>query len=80
MKHSDFRIGQDFWCDAHHWRCTDIGTRTMPFVLIVLTWQEFQMVAFKVWDMMPLQKRVGLPGPLMPFRSTSLLRRLLAIA
>ena len=57
MKHSDFRIGQDFWCDAHHWRCTDIGTRTMPFVLIVLTWQEFQMVAFKVWDMMPLQKR-----------------------
>jgi hypothetical protein len=29
MKHNDFRIGEDFWCNAVRWRCTDIGTRTI---------------------------------------------------
>jgi hypothetical protein len=29
MKTSDFTIGQEFWTDGGHWRCTDIGTRTI---------------------------------------------------
>jgi len=29
MRHSDFRIGEVFWCSGRQWRCTDIGTRTV---------------------------------------------------
>jgi hypothetical protein len=29
MKHSDFTIGSEFWCDGKQWRCTDVGTRTI---------------------------------------------------
>lgn len=29
MRHSDFRIGDMFWCSGRQWRCTDIGTRTV---------------------------------------------------
>lgn len=29
MQHSDFKIGQEFWCSGRQWRCTDIGTRTI---------------------------------------------------
>jgi hypothetical protein len=29
MKHTDFRIGEEFWCGGRQWRCTDIGTRTI---------------------------------------------------
>lgn len=29
MNHEEFRIGQEFWCGGHRWRCTDIGTRVI---------------------------------------------------
>jgi hypothetical protein len=29
MKHSEFVIGEAFWCSERQWRCTDIGTRTI---------------------------------------------------
>jgi hypothetical protein len=29
MQHDEFRIGGTFWCGGWHWRCTDIGTRTI---------------------------------------------------
>ena len=32
MHPSDFQIGSDFWSDGGHWRCTDIGTRTIAAI------------------------------------------------
>ena len=32
MKHSDFRIGCEFVTAAGHWRCTDVGTRTIAAI------------------------------------------------
>ena len=32
MKHSDFKIGQEFHCAERKWRCTDIGTRVIVAV------------------------------------------------
>jgi len=32
MKHSDFRIGLEFWCGEKRWRCTDVGTRTIAAI------------------------------------------------
>ena len=29
MKHSDFKIGLEFWMGETKWRVTDIGTRTI---------------------------------------------------
>ena len=29
MKHSDFKIGLEFYCSGGVFRCTDIGTRTI---------------------------------------------------
>jgi len=29
MKHSEFKIGLEFWMSGSKWRCTDIGTRTI---------------------------------------------------
>lgn len=29
MRHSDFRIGIDFWCGGTRWRCTDVGSRVV---------------------------------------------------
>lgn len=29
MRHSEFKIGEIFWCGGRQWRCTDIGTRTI---------------------------------------------------
>ncbi len=29
MKLGDFAIGQEFWCGAKRWRCTDIGFRVI---------------------------------------------------
>lgn len=34
MQHSDFIIGGKFWCGGWHWRCTDIGTRTIVAIRI----------------------------------------------
>lgn len=34
MQHSDFRIGETFWCGGRQWRCTDIGTRTVIAIRI----------------------------------------------
>jgi hypothetical protein len=32
MEHSDFVIGDTFWCDGQAWRCTDIGTRVITAI------------------------------------------------
>ncbi len=29
MRHSDFRIGTEFFTATGRWRCTDVGTRTV---------------------------------------------------
>lgn len=29
MTREEFRIGESFWCGDRHWRCTDIGNRTV---------------------------------------------------
>jgi hypothetical protein len=34
MQHDEFRIGGTFWCGGRHWRCTDIGTRTIVAIRI----------------------------------------------
>jgi hypothetical protein len=34
MKHSEFVIGENFWCGKKEWRCTDIGTRTVAAILL----------------------------------------------
>ncbi len=34
MKHSDFVMGETFWCGDRQWRCTDIGTRTIAAIRI----------------------------------------------
>lgn len=34
MVHNDFRIGLEFYSGAHHWRCTDIGTRVIVAVCL----------------------------------------------
>ncbi len=36
MQLSDFTIGGTFWCGGRHWRCTDIGTRTVVAIRIDL--------------------------------------------
>ncbi len=32
MKHSEFRIGLEFWCGGKRWRCTDVGTRVVTVI------------------------------------------------
>src|SRR5450432_2007863 len=32
MKHSEFRIGLEFWCGGKRWRCTDVGTRIVAVI------------------------------------------------
>jgi len=34
MKHSEFRVGQCFWCGGKLWRCTDIGSRVVTAIHI----------------------------------------------
>lgn len=34
MNHSDFAIGETFWCGGRQWRCTDIGTRVIVAIRI----------------------------------------------
>jgi len=34
MKVSDFRIGLEFYMGGGHWRCTDVGTRTIIAICI----------------------------------------------
>ena len=34
MQHSEFRIGETFWCSGRQWRSTDIGTRTVIAIRI----------------------------------------------
>lgn len=34
MLHNEFRIGEDFWCNARRWRCTDTGTRTIAAICL----------------------------------------------
>ena len=29
MKHTQFSIGEVFWCGDKRWRCTDIGSRVI---------------------------------------------------
>jgi len=34
MRHSDFKIGGEFYTEGGRWRCTDIGTRTIVAIFI----------------------------------------------
>jgi len=34
MNHSDFSMGQEFYCGGGKWRCTDIGKRTIAAIRI----------------------------------------------
>ena len=36
MKHSEFRIGLEFWCGGKRWRCTDVGTRVVTAISLEL--------------------------------------------
>lgn len=29
LERDDFFIGREFWTETGHWRCTDVGTRTI---------------------------------------------------
>jgi hypothetical protein len=40
MKHSDFRIGVDFWCGGTRWRCTDLGSR----VIVAISLEPHEIV------------------------------------
>lgn len=34
MQHSDFKIGEEFFCGDRRWRCTDVGTRTIVAIAL----------------------------------------------
>jgi len=34
MEHSEFRIGEVFFCGGKRWRCTDIGTRIVSAICL----------------------------------------------
>lgn len=34
MNHSEFMIGQTFWCSGRQWRCTDIGSHVIVAIRI----------------------------------------------
>lgn len=34
MEHSEFRLGQEFWCGDRLWRCTDVGQRVVVAICI----------------------------------------------
>jgi hypothetical protein len=34
MNHSEFQIGETFWCGGHEWCCTDLGKRTVIAIRI----------------------------------------------
>ena len=34
MKFNEFAIGQEFWCGAKRWRCTDVGTRVIVAICL----------------------------------------------
>jgi hypothetical protein len=34
MTHSEFQIGQEFWCGGKRWRCTDIGSRVVVAICL----------------------------------------------
>jgi hypothetical protein len=36
MEYRDFKIGLEFYCGDHHWKCTDIGTRVIVAIQIDL--------------------------------------------
>ena len=42
MKHSDFRIGGEFWCGGKRWRCTDIGSR----VIVAISLEPHEVVHY----------------------------------
>jgi hypothetical protein len=42
MRHSDFRIGVEFWCGGNRWRCTDIGSR----VIVAISLESHEVVDY----------------------------------
>ena len=34
MRHEEFRLGMEFWCEGRRWRCTDVGTRVVVGVCL----------------------------------------------
>lgn len=61
MTHSEFRIGEDFWCGDRRWRCTDVGTRVI--VAICLESHEIVEMNVKKDDARPLQRRIVSDDP-----------------
>src|SRR5687768_17306027 len=42
MRHSDFRIGVEFWCAEKRWRCTDVGSR----VIVAISLEAHEVVDY----------------------------------
>jgi hypothetical protein len=40
VKHSEFRVGLEFWCGDKRWRCTDLGTR----VIVAISLEPHEVV------------------------------------
>lgn len=45
MRHEEFRVGMEFWCGGHRWRCTDVGTRVV--IAMCLEPHEVVTVTYK---------------------------------
>lgn len=61
MTHSEFRIGEHFWCGDRRWRCTDIGTRVI--VAICLEPHEIVEMDVNKDGAQPVQRRVVSDDP-----------------
>lgn len=46
MKHSEFRVGLEFWCGDKRWRCTDLGTR----VIVAISLEPHEVVELTTSD------------------------------
>jgi hypothetical protein len=42
MKHSEFRIGVEFWCGGKRWRCTDVGSR----VIVAISLEPHEVTSY----------------------------------
>jgi hypothetical protein len=42
MRHSDFRIGIEFWCGGKRWRCTDVGSR----VIVAISLEPHEVASY----------------------------------
>ena len=66
MQHSEFVIGETFWCGDQQWRCTDVGRRTIvaikadavgwdngpPYALAETVFDEYDMTSCSVGEVL----------------------------